>query len=157
MRPVKCIDLTAVSASVYFRHITLVHACMTQTLDCSRVDSLFSLIVMTDLDCHKVNLPNWFYKSWPTKLKVAFHVGNHSVNSNADLQSRYFSPNLPPPLSLSGLGHWMLTATVSLLIWPYAQDSENWPVSPRNAIQTFADFWLPTFDVPTKWYDYVCR
>ena len=75
----KCIDLTAVSSSVCFRHITLVHACLTQTLDCSRVDSLFSLIVMTDLACHKVNLIDYIKvgqqnSKLPFTLEIALFI-----------------------------------------------------------------------------------
>ena len=82
------------------RHMTPVYACMTQTLDCSRVHSLLSLIVMTDLDCHKVILIDYI-KVGQKNSEVAFYVGNYSAHSNAGMQIRYFSPDLPSPLSLS--------------------------------------------------------
>lgn len=75
-RPVKLIDLTAVPSTICLRHINIVHACMTQTLDWSKVDSLFSPIVMTDLDCHTVNLIDYI-KVGQQNSKLPFHSCSH--------------------------------------------------------------------------------
>lgn len=56
--------------------IYMVHACMTKTLDCSKVDSVFSSIVMTDLDCHTVNVIDSI-KVGQQNSKLPFHSCSH--------------------------------------------------------------------------------
>ena len=74
--PVKLIDPIAVPSSICCRHINMVHACMTKTLDCNKVDTVFSSIVMTDLDCHTVNVIDSI-KVGQQNSKLPFHSCSH--------------------------------------------------------------------------------
>ena len=158
----KLIDPIAVPSSICCRHIHIVHACMTKTLDCSKVDSLFSSIVMTDLDCHTVNVIDYI-KVGQQNSKLPFHscshyglktalffispkqhlkrsFVNHFVHSKADVQTRYFFLYLPSqltlsvPLTWSCLGHWNACSCCKFLHLDYAQDSYNRALFPRTAM-----------------------
>lgn len=173
----KLIDPIAVPSSISCRHINIVHACMTKTLDCSKVDSLFSSTIMTDLDCHTVNVIDYI-KVGQQNSKLPFHscshygiktalfyispkqhlkrrLVNHSVHSKADVQTLYFflylSSQLPlwVPLTRPHLGHWNAWSCYKFLHLDYAQDSYNRALFPGTAMWAFATFWQSSFYVPT--------